>query len=173
VSAVFSTERLIIREWTLDEDDVEAAFAIYGDAVVMRHVGEPAATLQEARGRLERQRSRYGDGFGQWATQLRAGGPPIGSTCLHSLDGRPEIEVGWHFARGAWGHGYATEAAREALRYGFERLDLTRIVAVVRPENDRSRRVTQRLGMRHEGRTFCYGRHLDYFVLDAPAPAGR
>jgi RimJ/RimL family protein N-acetyltransferase len=57
------------------------------------------------------------------------------------------VEVAWRLARPYWGHGYATEAARAALDYGFGQLGLREIVAVTVPANRRSRRVMERLGM--------------------------
>ena len=59
----------------------------------------------------------------------------------------PAVEVAWRLARAYWGRGYATEAARAALDYGFEQLGLTEIVALTVPANQRSRRVMERLGM--------------------------
>ena len=59
----------------------------------------------------------------------------------------PAIEVAWRLARTYWGRGYATEAARAALDYGFEKLGLTEIVSLTVPANWRSRRVMERLGM--------------------------
>lgn len=62
----------------------------------------------------------------------------------------PCIEVGWRLAPEAWGHGYATEGAREAVRFGFERLGLAQIVSFTVPANVRSRAVMERLGMTHD-----------------------
>ncbi|MEO6061298.1 MAG: GNAT family N-acetyltransferase [Thermoflexales bacterium] len=76
------------------------------------------------------------------------------------------IEVGWHLGRGK---GCATEAARACLDYGFPSLHLDRIVAVVHPDNPASRRVTERLGMKPEGRIRVYNFDLDLFALNAPA----
>ncbi|MGB3649872.1 MAG: GNAT family N-acetyltransferase [Rivularia sp. (in: cyanobacteria)] len=60
-------------------------------------------------------------------------------------------EVGWHLRKASWGKGYATEAARKIINYGFNILQLSEIYAVVKPENHASVKVTQRLGMKHEG----------------------
>ena len=59
----------------------------------------------------------------------------------------PAVEVGWRLAQDAWGHGYATEAARAALDVGFDEHDLTEIVSMTATTNLRSQRVMQRLGM--------------------------
>ena len=84
------------------------------------------------------------------------GGRGAGRRALHRLRGlwpadyvanRPMVEVGWRLAREHWGHGYATEAAREALRFGFEEVGLEEIVSFTVPQNVRSRRVMERIGL--------------------------
>jgi ribosomal-protein-alanine N-acetyltransferase len=62
----------------------------------------------------------------------------------------PAVEVGWRLAPAHWGHGYATEAARAAVDYGFVAHELEEIVAFTVPANFRSRRVMERLGMTHD-----------------------
>ena len=61
----------------------------------------------------------------------------------------PAVEIGWRLAAEHWGHGYATEAARAVLAFGFERLGLPEIVSFTTTANVRSRRVMEKLGMRH------------------------
>ena len=86
-------------------------------------------------------------GFGNWAIVEKESGRVVGAVILQPLPGHPEIEVGWHLARRAWGKGYATESARLGVDYGFETLGLNRIVAVINPANHRSLAVAERLGM--------------------------
>jgi [ribosomal protein S5]-alanine N-acetyltransferase len=84
-------------------------------------------------------------------------------------DPTPEIEVGWHLKKSAWGKGYATEAGQAVLNYGFNVLKLPIIYAVVNPANTASIQVTQRLGMTPLGRTQqYYGKELELFKLEAP-----
>jgi RimJ/RimL family protein N-acetyltransferase len=59
----------------------------------------------------------------------------------------PCVEIGWRLARGCWGRGYATEGARAAVAFGFERLGLEEIVAFTVPGNLRSIRVMEKIGM--------------------------
>jgi len=76
-----------------------------------------------------------------------------------SQEGGPailEIEVGYHLARAFWGRGYATEAARACVRFGFEQLNLERIVAVVQPANVASRRVLEKCGLTYTGMGYYY-----------------
>ena len=62
----------------------------------------------------------------------------------------PCVEVGWRLAAEAWGHGYATEAARAALAFGFEVRGLDEILSWTVPANLRSRAVMERIGMTHD-----------------------
>jgi RimJ/RimL family protein N-acetyltransferase len=62
----------------------------------------------------------------------------------------PAVELGWRLARDAWGHGYATEAARASVRFGFEELGCDELVAFTAAGNVRSRAVMERLGMGHD-----------------------
>jgi RimJ/RimL family protein N-acetyltransferase len=62
----------------------------------------------------------------------------------------PAVEVGWRLARDAWGHGYATEAARASLDHGFGEAGLEEVVAMTATTNERSMAVMRRLGMRRD-----------------------
>jgi ribosomal-protein-alanine N-acetyltransferase len=94
------------------------------------------------------------NGFGLWAVEVRASGEMIGFVGLNvpSFDARfmPAVEVGWRLCRSAWGHGYATEAARVSLSFGFEQAGLDEIVAMTTTTNSRSAAVMERLGMTRE-----------------------
>jgi RimJ/RimL family protein N-acetyltransferase len=62
----------------------------------------------------------------------------------------PAAEIGWRLARGQWGKGYATEGARAALAFGFDKLGLDEIVSFTAVINLRSQRVMERIGMTHD-----------------------
>jgi ribosomal-protein-alanine N-acetyltransferase len=93
-------------------------------------------------------------GYGLWAVEVLAGEPFIGFCGIQPVPFEapftPAVEIGWRLARAHWGHGYATEAARASLAYGFETVGLAEIVAMVVPANQRSISVCMRLGMRHD-----------------------
>jgi RimJ/RimL family protein N-acetyltransferase len=142
------TERLVMRGWR--ESDLAPWAAMNADPQVRRYLGPPLSYEQAAaRARnYQDDLDRYGYGF--WAVQVRCSGEFIGFTGLDRVDEETPltgIEIGWRLARPAWGHGYATEAARAALRYGFDALGLPEIVSVTAAPNMRSRAVMQRLGM--------------------------
>lgn len=157
----FSTERLIVRDWTIA--DAESAFAIYGRDEVARWLGapprRPAASVEAMRASLERTiaHDAAAPQFGLWALELRDSGTLIGAVLLRPLPGGGgEVEIGWHLNPDHWGHGYATEAARGALERAFGECGLAEVLAVVDPGNARSIAVCQRLGMTHLGQTDRY-----------------
>jgi RimJ/RimL family protein N-acetyltransferase len=90
-------------------------------------------------------------GYGLWALELAEHGTLIGLTGLNvvAFQARftPAVEVGWRLARAAWGHGYASEAGRAALSFGFEQAGLPEIVSMTTELNVRSQAVMERLGM--------------------------
>jgi len=144
-----TTDRLILRHWR-DED--RARFAeMNADPRVMEHFPAPLTRVESDALIDEFERRFDPRGFGLWALERRDNGEFIGFTGLSAVPWEthftPAIEVGWRLAPEAWGHGYATEAAREALRFGFERAGLDEIVSFTVPGNVRSRAVMERLGM--------------------------
>jgi RimJ/RimL family protein N-acetyltransferase len=118
---------------------------------------------------LNRVRTVFGPGLGYWAIERR---DDPGVFCgwielIPLADEGPDIEIGWRLRRSYWGYGFATEAARAILRHGFIDLRLGQIVAVIDPNNHRSREVAGRLGLRPAGQTRAYSLDLDLYVLTA------
>jgi ribosomal-protein-alanine N-acetyltransferase len=143
VTVSLRTTRLLLRQWR--DEDVAAATDLCADPAVMEY-------LYPRPGWAARKRAHWGDhGFGQWVVEIPGEASFIGVVGLETVSYEahftPAVEIAWRLARAYWGHGYATEAARAALDYGFEKLGLTEIVALTVPANRRSRRVMERLGM--------------------------
>jgi RimJ/RimL family protein N-acetyltransferase len=147
------TDRLLLRRWRLG--DREPLAAINADPEVMRFIGTGAVL---GRGlsddlvvRFEREWATRS--FGLWAVSARDDPEErllgfCGLTVPMFLPSvLPAVEIGWRFARSAWGRGYATEAAREAIAFGFSECGVEEILAIVDPENERSLRVCEKLGM--------------------------
>jgi RimJ/RimL family protein N-acetyltransferase len=167
---ILETDRLVLRPWTTD--DAEDALTIYGDPEVMRFLHRPAVqTLEEVRNHLEaRPIAQYREhGFSFWAVVEKASGRVIGSCGLKYLDGGPLIEVGYHFARSAWGKGYATEGATACVRYGFDKMQLQRIMGVVDPLNFASQRVLEKSGLTFQGMGHYYNHDVRVYAVDRPA----
>lgn len=93
-------------------------------------------------------------GYGLWALEVLATGEFIGFTGLSkpSFEAHftPAVEVGWRLARSAWGNGYAPEAARAALAFGFDKVGLQEIVSFTAVPNLRSQSVMRKIGMTHD-----------------------
>jgi len=148
------TERLILRGWR--DDDLDGLAALNADPEVMRYIRDGAvrdrAWTEQWLGRAVT--SWADNGFGLFATEVRDTGVLIGWAGLAVPAFLPEVlpavEIGWRLHRSAWGHGFATEAARAALRFGFLDRDLDRIISIRHVDNDRSRRVMEKLGIAYE-----------------------
>src|SRR5262249_7114825 len=105
---------------------------------------------------IDRIQEHFGKrGFGLWAIEVRDVAAFIGVDGLavpnFTAHFTPCVEVGWRLVFEYWGHGYATEAARLALCYGFGTLGLSELVSFTSTKNHRSRAVMERLGMRRNG----------------------
>ena len=143
------TDRLLLREWL--DSDREPFAALNADPEVMRFMSR-ALDRAESDALIDRMRRHWQtDGHGLWAVERLDDGSFIGfvglATWSFEAHFMPAVEVGWRLAHSAWGHGFATEAARAALRFGFETLGLDEIVSFTTPANVRSRAVMERLGM--------------------------
>lgn len=164
MTVLIETERLLIRPLTLD--DLDAVHAAFSDPVVMRYIPGGACQLDGSRARLasyiEHQEAH---GFSKWAVAERSSGAVIGDCGLKLLEGGPDVELGFHFAREYWGQGYATEAARACLDWGLRELDRDAIVAIVDPENAASVRVLEKIGMERDGWTTHFGRQWHFYVV--------
>lgn len=153
------TARLRLRRWK--PEDRNPFFRLTSDPEVMRYF-PTLLTRPESDAMVRRLEDLIEErGWGFWALETKADGAFIGFTGLHVPDPpgqavpgfpfSPCVEIGWRLAREAWGRGYATEAAREALRFGFGELGCDGIVSFTPVGNRRSRKVMERLGMRYDG----------------------
>src|SRR5687768_2865008 len=163
---MIETERLILRDW---RDGDEALLHRHCNTeAVMRWLGgvQPFEKMKDAVARLVSYREDYGHTF--WAVDRKADGEFLGFCGLKRANGfessvTGEIEIGWRLREDAWGRGYAKEGALASLDFAFERLGAPRVVALTIAENQASRGLMKRLGMRRRA-------DLDY--TDPEWPAG-
>ena len=166
----------MLRRWDLDAD-LDPFAAMCADPEVMRYLGDGSTqTRAECAERLRAFEEAWRDrGFGLFAIELAASGEMIGFTGLAVPDFLPEIlpsvEIGWRLARVHWRHGYATEAARAVLAFGFDRVGLERIVSVHTVGNEASANVMRKIGMRLERETIhpANGRGVCVYEIERPA----
>jgi RimJ/RimL family protein N-acetyltransferase len=144
------TERLVLRRWK--ERDREEFAALNADPEVMEHFPGvlSAEESDQMLRRIDRQFVEFG--FGLWAVDIKWAEKFIGFCGLavptFQTHFTPAVEIGWRFARDEWGNGYATEAARAALDFGFEQAALDEILSWTIPANERSQGVMARLGLK-------------------------
>jgi RimJ/RimL family protein N-acetyltransferase len=147
------TERLVMRGFR--EDDLGALAAISADSKVTRWVGDPNGLSREQTWRRMAYFVGHWElrGFGQWALFERDSGLLVGRAGLLQPEGWPGLEVGWLVAREHWGRGFAPEAGRASMDWARDELGADHIISLIEPDNERSARVAEKLGMTVEGRT--------------------
>lgn len=161
------TERLKLRGWR--NDDFDAYAELCADPEVMRFLGgKPLDRLEAWRhfaflvGHWELR------GYGHWAVEEKATGKLAGRVGFLYPVGWPAFEIGWTLKREFWGKGYASEAARSALQYGFNDLDKPHVISLIHPENKASIHVAERLGETLEGKTELFGHDVLIYGIDRP-----
>jgi RimJ/RimL family protein N-acetyltransferase len=148
---ILRTRRLILRRWK--ESDLLPFATMNADQRVMEFMlGK--MTKEETCQSVEGIKKHFdAHGFGRWAVEIADSGKFIGFVGIsippYTLPFSPCVEVAWRICPEEWGRGYAPEAAKEALRDGFERVELEEIVSFTTLTNLKSRRVMEKLGMQH------------------------
>ncbi|HYF16022.1 MAG TPA: GNAT family N-acetyltransferase [Phycisphaerales bacterium] len=151
------TDRLILR--AMNTDDAEAFFALNSNPEVMRLTGEPPLrSIEEARAAIESYPDFETVGFGRWGCELKTSRSIIGFCGLKRLEELDLVDVGFRFTPEHWGRGLATEACAASITFGFEVLNLRKIVGLALPDNAASIRVLTKCGMRRNG-TVSYDGH--------------
>jgi RimJ/RimL family protein N-acetyltransferase len=146
---VIDSRRLRLRIW--QDSDRDAFATLNADPKVTRDLGGPLDRT-ESDAKFDRYMAAYEQhGFCRWALE-RLDGQFLGyAGVMPSRPGHPlgpHADIGWRLVRPAWGQGYATEAAKSALRDVFQRVQLKQVLAYTSAENVRSQAVIERLNMR-------------------------
>lgn len=152
-ASTLETSRLRLRQWCA-ADAIPLA-ALNADPEVMRYFPAPLQRT-ESDAMMARCQQMIADvGYGFWALERLEDRAFLGFVGIKpapdNLDFAPVLEVGWRLTRHAWGKGYATEAAHEALRFAFETLQHKEVVSFTAVDNQRSWAVMERLGMQRAG----------------------
>ncbi len=148
-----ATERLLLRPWK--EGDFAPFAELNADPRVREFFPSTLSREQSDAGARYFQGTYARDGFCFFAAELTATGEFIGFIGIQTMDfvvpavKQPAVEIGWRLSHAHWGKGLATEGARSVLRYAFEKLKLPEVVAITVPANIRSRRVMEKIGMKH------------------------
>lgn len=162
------TERLLVRPWQVNDRDAFRAMA--QDERVMRYInGGLALTEQQIDETLARQAKNLAEhGICMGALVEKATSRVVGVAGLQLLGTTGELEIGWWLVPDVWGRGYATEAALAGLEYAFDTLRRPRVMAIIDPPNEASKKVAARIGMRLVHRTTGaeLGHRLPDIVVD-------
>lgn len=151
---LFESERLQYREFR--PGDAAVLYVLNADPEVIRYTGDPPFASEEDARKFVLGYDRYRKhGYGRWAAIRKEDQQFIGWAGLNLID--EEVDLGYRFFRSVWGQGYATEAARACLDFGFGTLGMTRIIARALPENIASWKVLEKIGMRFTGFGECKG----------------
>lgn len=163
--ASLRTERLSLRPWVAE--DLDALHAIWSDREVVWW--GPSADLDASRRHLDAvvaENLAFPPGLGWYAIVEHGTGAVVGNVMVRPAPyAAGEVDVGWTLARASWGKGYATEAARAAIRHAFTMAKPARIVAVIVPTNERSLAVAARLGFVRVGTALHAGLAHDLFEV--------
>lgn len=145
---VASTQRTVLRRFT--DSDIDPMIDVFGDPDVMSF-GDGVKSAEWIRCWVEQTIKHYDLwGFGPWAIDLSESETSIGYCGLFRFDdinGRPEIELGYRLAKRYWGRGLATETATTVRDMSFDQLGIDRLISLIDPNNVRSIRVAEKLGM--------------------------
>lgn len=162
---ILETTRLIIRNWR--QEDRDLFFEINSDPDVMAFFAF-RRSRDESNAMMDLVSTMISEtGLGFYCLELKETGEPLGFCGLAQTNLEPffphgTIEIGWRMARRHWGKGYASEAAGELLRHGFDTLELPEIVSFAVSDNHRSTAVMKRIGMmRDPARDFDHPRVPD------------
>jgi RimJ/RimL family protein N-acetyltransferase len=157
MGVTLETERLLLRPFR--NSDHPAYAAMCADPEVMQYLG--TGVTQNPMEAWRAMASMLGHwellGYGMFAAEVKATGELAGRVGFLNPPGWPGFELGWTLARQHWGKGYAIEGARACLDYAFGPLGRDRVISLIRPANERSIRVAERLGERLAGEVDLLG----------------
>lgn len=142
------TERLHLRRFI--EEDTDTYCRIMSSNEIGKWLPRGRGLIrEEVEGLLKHFNGHWSiKGFGAWAVVDRESGALMGHCGLNTIDSTSEVEVLYALSSQFWGKGYATEAAKLSVGFALDYLNLNRIIALSKPDNDRSRRVIEKIGFK-------------------------
>lgn len=150
--------------------DLDAIYRLGKNPRVMQYITNGVTqSRMEAVADLKKRISASKNNLGYWVTELKETGEIIGWSALKPLDNTVDIEIGYRFLEEYWGKGYATEASRRLLHYGFHELRLPRIVAVALEDNQASTRVMEKIGLQYDRKDIYYNVECVVYKLERHA----
>lgn len=150
---ILQTPRLLLRRFTNSDEDAASILSMNSLPEVLQYLHEPLLRdIDHAKEILNGHiLPQYQNNLGRWAVHLKETNEFIGWCGLKHRPERNEIDLGYRFLPSAWGKGYATEAAKACLDFGFETLQLEKINACAHIENIASLAILEKIGMQYTG----------------------
>lgn len=146
---IIETPRLYLYE--MAEADAADFYELNADPEVMRYTGDvPFTDVEDARQLVVNYHQYQLRGYGRWTIIHKQTGEFIGWCGLRYIEDWQETDVGYRLLRRFWNQGYATEAAKACIEYGFCQLHLSRIIGRTHKNNLASIRVLEKLGLSFE-----------------------
>ncbi|HWO74628.1 MAG TPA: GNAT family N-acetyltransferase [Bacillus sp. (in: firmicutes)] len=164
---ILTTDRLKLREMT--KNDVQNLMEIFSDPVAMKYYPS-TKDEKETMSWIEWTINNYKNyGVGLWIVEHKETGQFLGQCGIvpQEVDGKIEMEIGYLFVRREWGKGYATEAAAACKKYGFEKLNLKKIISLPDVNNTPSAKVAERIGMKVEKTIHKWGKEVLVYSITA------
>jgi RimJ/RimL family protein N-acetyltransferase len=152
MTTILETPRLVLRHQVLS--NLDDLWALYQNPNITKFIPDAPRTRAEAQDELEWHMHGHPKHpeLGLWATIHKETGKFIGRCGLlpWTIEGQYDVEVAYTIAEEYWGQGLGTEAAQAILKYGFEKLNLSRLIGLIDAENIASLKVAKRIGMTFE-----------------------
>jgi ribosomal-protein-alanine N-acetyltransferase len=161
-----STPHLILRPWT--QADTEALFLILQEPDILEYYPPSTFTLEKTQRYITHQLKHWQERrYGHWAVTLKDDNRVVGWDGLEYLPETDENEVAYLLSHQVWGRGFATEAARAAVRYGLETIGLHAIIGLVHPGNIGSIRVLEKCGLTFIDRKVYWGLEMRRYRIES------
>ena len=162
---ILETNRLLLRELT--PIDAENFYNLNLNPIVIKYTGNSAfKNVEEAKEFLENYQDYNQNGYGRWAVIHKETNKFIGWCGLKFGEMENETDIGFRFFEEEWNKGYATESAKACLNYGFEQLNLKRIIGRAMKENVASIKVLEKIGLEYESDSELDGKKAVIYKIE-------
>ena len=175
------TDHLLLRAWR--KEDADAWFSVLQEPDLLKYFTDPRPPTRRMADRYIEHHLEHWNvfGYGHWVVTTRGDERIVGWTGLEYVPELEQTELAYLLSRSVWGRGYATEAGRAAVRFGFGNAGVQELIGLVHPENAASVRVLEKCGMDLVDRVTLWGLEMcryrvgrgDYEQLPWSVPAVR
>lgn len=164
---VIETSRLRLRGWK--ETDIDALAELNANPEFIRYFGQGVPISRFESWKVLAMLAGHWalKGFGIWVVEDKASGEFLGRVGIWDPADWPGVEIGWGIAPKHWGKGYAPEAARASMEWGFRHLDIDSLISVIHPDNQASKLVARKIGESFSHSQEVMGKMSDIYKITA------